>query len=106
MINKGTGVKLDENKPRMADMILCFQEVLSELCKVYEFGANKYGDENWKYVENGYNRFKNAMMRHFLSNRRYDQETGILETAHVAYNALMILWFELQERKSESKVTE
>ena len=106
MINKCTGVKLDENKQRMADMLLCFQEVLPELCKIYEFGTNKYGEGNWKKVENGENRFKNAMMRHFLSNRRYDQETGFLETAHVAYNALMILWFELQERAIESKITE
>lgn len=106
MINKGTGVKLDNEKPKLADMLFCFQEVLPELCKIYEFGTNKYGESNWKKVENGENRFKNALIRHFLSNKKYDDETGVLETAHVAYNALMVLWFELQERAIESKVTE
>lgn len=106
MINKGTGVKLDNEKPKLADMLFCFQEVLPELCKIYEFGTNKYGEGNWKKVENGENRFKNALIRHFLSDKKYDDETGVLETAHVAYNALMILWFELQERAIESKVTE
>lgn len=106
MINICTGVKLDNEKPKLADMLFCFQEVLPELCKIYEFGTNKYGVGNWKKVEDGENRFKNALIRHFLSNKKYDYETGVLETAHVAYNALMVLWFELQRGNNESKITE
>ena len=102
MTEKITGLKLDSHKPKLADMLFCFQEVLQELCKIYEFGTNKYGEGNWKHVDNGYNRFKNALMRHFLSGRKYDLETGALESAHVAYNALMVLWFELNEVQNDN----
>ena len=99
MIEKNTGTKLDTGKPKLADMLICFKDVLPELCKIYEFGVNKYGEGNWKLVENGEQRFKNALIRHFVSNTEFDEETGCLESAHIAYNALMVLWFELQRRK-------
>ena len=37
------GIKYDEGKPRIAEMILDFKEPLLELCKVWTFGADKYG---------------------------------------------------------------
>ena len=37
------GIKHDNGKPRLAEMIIDFREPLQELCKVWEFGANKYG---------------------------------------------------------------
>ena len=97
------GTKLDNGKPLLGDMIYSFREVLVELCKVFQFGVNKYGFDNWKSVENGEQRFKNALMRHFLSDKEFDEETGLSQNSHIAYNALMILWFELQRRKKYDK---
>ena len=47
------GIKHDNGKLRLAEMIIDFKEPLQELCKVWEFGAGKYGKSNWKEVENG-----------------------------------------------------
>lgn len=91
------GIKYDKDKPRLADFLGDFKEVFLELAKVYEFGTNKYGRENWKQVENGKERFSNAMIRHYLKDGN-DEETGINHQTHTAYNALMRLYFILQKR--------
>ena len=90
------GIKFDNDKPKLADFLEDFKDVIFELYKVYEFGTNKYGRENWKQVENGKDRFSNALIRHFLKDG-VDDETGINHQTHTAYNALMRLYFILQE---------
>ena len=46
-------MKYDNGKPRIAEMVVDFKGPLLELCKTWEFGANKYEKSNWKYVDNG-----------------------------------------------------
>lgn len=106
MINKGTGVKLDNEKPKLGNMLDCLRDVLPEICKIYQFGVDKYGEGNWKKVEDGENRFRNALIRHYLSGKEFDDETGFLESTHIAYNALMVLWFELKRRENEGQATQ
>jgi hypothetical protein len=51
-------------------------------------------------VENGINRYTDAMLRHMLeefSGHDHDEETELLHAAHTAWNALAIL--ELKLRK-------
>lgn len=93
------GIKYDEGKLRVAEFLTDFEPVLEPLVRIWEFGANTYGVSNWKQVENGKVRFTNAMLRHFLkeSHRFKDTETGLPHAAHVAFNALMRLYFILQE---------
>lgn len=93
------GIKFDDNKPRLADFLLDFKDIFLELAKVYEFGTNKYGRQNWKAVENGEERFTNAMIRHLFKDG-VDDETGINHQTHVAYNALMRLHFILEVNKN------
>lgn len=95
---KNTGVKNDKGKPRYADFLEDFKEVFEELIKVYEFGTNTYGRENWKALENGEERFSNAMIRHLLK-KGINDETGINHQTHTAYNALLRLWYIIQEEK-------
>lgn len=90
------GIKYDKNKPRLYDFLYDFKDVILELSKIYEFGTNKYGRSNWKAVENGKERFENAMIRHLMSVGK-DEETNINHQSHVAYNALMRLYFILKE---------
>ena len=94
------GIKYDKEKPKYADFLLDFQDAIEELYKVYEFGTNKYGRENWKKVEDGEERFTNAMIRHFFK-KGNDEETNINHQTHTAYNAIMRLHYILQ--KSEVK---
>lgn len=98
-INK-EGIKYDKNKPKYANFLLDFKDVFQELYKVYEFGTNKYGRENWKQLENGDERFTNAMLRHFLLDG-IDEETGVSHQTHVAYNALMRLYYILERNKKD-----
>lgn len=104
------GIKYDNGKPRLAEMIVDFKESLLEVCKVWEFGANKYEKSNWKKVENGADRYTNAMLRHLVAeaDSPVDKESELRHAAHVAWNALARLKFlleseELQEPKRTSR---
>lgn len=102
------GIKYDENKPRVAEFLQDFEPVIEPLTRIWEFGANTYGISNWKQVKNGEVRFTNAMLRHFLNekHRFRDSETGLPHAAHVAFNALMRLYFILEETKNPEDDTE
>jgi hypothetical protein len=95
------GTKFDDGKPRLAEMIIDFKEPLLELCKVWEFGANKYSKSNWKLVENGKDRYTNALLRHLIAeeDKLTDDETELLHCAHIAFNALARMYFILKERE-------
>jgi len=103
------GIKFDNNKPRLAEMIVDFAPELEELCKVWEFGANKYGKSNWKQLECAEIRYTNALLRHMVAEEKdgaYDRESKLLHAAHVAWNALARLHFILEgkvEPKEQNK---
>ena len=98
------GIKYDSNKPRLAEMIISFREALTELCKVYEFGLNKYGKDNFRELENGKNRYLNALIRHMVAeeDNPVDKESGISHSAHMAFNALAYLFFDLKEGRENT----
>ena len=95
------GTKYDDGKPRLAEMIIDFKEPLLELCKCWTFGADKYSKSNWKLVDNGRDRYTNAMLRHLVQedDNPVDDESGLLHASHIAFNALARLYFILQERE-------
>ena len=96
------GVKHDNGKPLIGDMIVDYKTQLLELCKVFEHGTETYGLGNWKQVENGEQRFTNAMIRHLLKEEEvYDQETGLLHAAQVFFNAGARLYFILERLKKD-----
>ena len=82
-------------------MIIDFKEPLLELCKVWEFGADKYSKSNWKQVANGRDRYTNAMLRHLVQedDNPVDNESRLLHASHIAFNALARLYFILQQNK-------
>ena len=96
------GIKYDNDKQRLAEMIVDFQEPLKELCKVWEFGANKYGKSNWKQLTNGKERYSNALVRHLFAEdvNIYDDESSLLHASHIAFNALARLYF-IQKQQGE-----
>lgn len=94
-----SGTKYDGAKIRMD--LLPF-EALEAVAEVLTYGAEKYADNNWQTVENGERRYLGAMLRHLAARERNevcDSESGLLHAAHVATNALFILWIELQKGK-------
>lgn len=89
------GVKYDEGKPRLGEMIVDFAIPMRELARVWEFGANKYEKSNWKRVDNAIDRYTNALLRHLVAEEEcmYDDESGLLHASHIAFNALARLYF-------------
>ena len=97
------GIKHDAGKPKIADMIFDYKVQLLELCKVFEYGTKTYGLGNWKELEDGKERFTNAMMRHFLSEDEvYDTETGLLHASQVFYNVGARLYYILKEMEQKN----
>lgn len=85
------GKKFDSGKPEFS---LLPPWALESVAKVLTFGAQKYDVDNWKYVENGEQRYKNAAMRHlndYMKGEKFDQETGLNHLAHAVCCLMFML---------------
>ena len=81
-------------------------DALEAIAQVLTFGAEKYSVDGWKKVENGEGRYVAALLRHLCARERgelYDTESGLTHAAHMATNALFILWFEIQKGKENGE---
>lgn len=90
-----TGKKFDEGKPRVSLIIM--SKALLEVAKVGTFGAQKYGDHNFRSGMK-WSRLVDAALRHlfaYLSGERIDHESGLSHLAHIAWNIMALLEFEL-----------
>lgn len=70
--------------------------LVEEIVKVYTFGATKYGDNTWQHLQDGASRYKAALLRHIVAYDKgevNDPESGINHLAHVAWNAMAMLYF-------------
>jgi hypothetical protein len=77
---------------------------LIELSKVYNFGALKYGLENWKLVEE--QRYKEAALRHLLAiiegidlnieEDKEGKEHTFYHASQLAFNALALCHFAIK----------
>ena len=87
------GVKHDKDK---LDFTLLPWGSIEEVVKVLMFGARKYEADNWKEVSDGYKRYCKAIARHFsdlMKGEEFDVESGLHHAAHIAANALFMLYF-------------
>lgn len=70
-------------------------EEIEDIVKVYTAGADKYGPNKWQGLEDGYNRYKGALLRHLVEYEKgneYDDETKCRHLAQVAWNAIAMLY--------------
>jgi len=83
------GAKMDSGKP-LAGVLADFSMALEGVAQVGTFGAKKYSRGGWLEVPDGEVRYTDAMWRHLLaeSQDRYDEDSGLLHAAHLAWNAL------------------
>ena len=98
------GTKDDMDKNRLGLVLGYFARALWHVGLVGSYGANKYTDNGWIYVTNGFSRYSDAGLRHYLRRmmgETYDEESKLLHLAHEAWNALAVL--ELYLRKQEKK---
>lgn len=97
-------VKYDGGKPLpYKGTINYFPRAIKEVARVSEFGSKKYAWDGWRQVENGRERYLEALVRHLLEHPidPIDRETGHAHMAHVAWNALAVLELILQEEEKE-----
>jgi len=73
---------------------------LYEIARVYTVGAEKYGENTWQNLPDGYERYKGALLRHLTAIDRgeeTDADTGLRHIAQVAWNAIAMLHCKMQE---------
>ena len=99
------GAKLDAGKNRLSLVLFSFSRALQEVGKVGTYGANKYTPNGWITVDNGVERYSDALLRHLMqeaSGEYKDKDTQLLHAAHVAWNALARLDLILRENEVQS----
>lgn len=91
------GQKHDQSKPRHS---ILPSATLSHVIAVLEFGAGKYGVDNWQQVQNPRTRYYDACMRHidsWWSGEINDIESGKHHLAHAICCLLFLMWFDFKE---------
>lgn len=83
-----TGTKHDEGKTDWS--ILPWPEI-EKVAKVLEYGAGKYGRDNWVHVPDADRRYFNAAVRHLLANAELDDESGLPHYAHAICCLLFLM---------------
>lgn len=100
---KSSGAKLDAGKPCLwRGAVDYFPGALRAVATVSTFGATKYSWKGWATVPEGFERYSDAMVRHLIAESAegpWDNDSGILHAAHVAWNSLARLEILLNEQK-------
>jgi len=96
------GAKVDAGKNRLGLVLGGFALALEQVGWVGTFGQKKYSPNGWLLVENGVERYTDALYRHLIaeaSGYELDDESKLLHAAHSAWNALARLQLLLRDRK-------
>lgn len=95
-----SGIKKDDGKPPVVRGCLrLFPLALAEVARISEKAQEKYPSyDNWQKVENGFERYTDALGRHLLAEatEERDTESGMLHAGHVAWDALARLELKLR----------
>jgi len=95
-------LKFDSGKPRWSLLMQGLANSLAGIVAVLTFGAKKYAAHSWRNVQNGQERYKDALYRHLHaieSGELTDPESGCSHWSHVATNALFLHELEIQNAK-------
>ena len=98
-LSRGAGLKFDSGKLRYS---LIPPVAIAALAKVLTFGAEKYAPNSWQTVENGEERYLDALFRHieaYRSGESIDPESGLSHLAHAACNVAFLLHFETERNR-------
>lgn len=102
MTEKQLGAKHDAGKPRWS---LLPGGTLAKVIAVLEFGAARYGIDNWQHVTEPDRRYYDAAMRHiqaWLYGETNDPESGQPHLAHAIASLLFLMWFDRQKEKTDA----
>lgn len=101
------GIKYDGGKaPIFRGAVSYFPRAIEAVASVSAFGASKYAWKGWESVDDGYNRYSDAMVRHLAYEGKgevLDPDSGLLHAAHAAWNALARLELLIKERENDDR---
>ena len=99
-------IKYDGGKaPVYRGAVSYFPLAIIAVAEVSAFGASKYAWNGWRGVDDGYNRYSDAMVRHLTyeaTGEILDPDSGLLHAAHTAWNALARLELLIKQRNNEN----
>lgn len=93
------GVKHDNGKPEPRLVLGSMARAILAVSEVASYGAKKYSPDNWLLVDDAMERYTDAGDRHRLMSSHHDNddESGLLQLAHAAWNALAVLELKLRD---------
>ena len=99
-------IKYDGGKaPVFRGAVSYFPRAIEAVAAVSQFGATKYAWKGWEGVDDGFNRYSDAMVRHLTyegKGETLDPDSGLLHAAHAAWNALARLELLIRERETSA----
>lgn len=98
------GVKHDTGKPRW-DLIPL--DILEDVVRVFTFGAEKYGDHNWR-AGMRWQRPLAACLRHLTQwqgGQDRDLETGLSHLAHATCCLIFMMWYQKHGKGEDDRWT-
>ena len=97
-------IKYDGGKaPIFRGFVSYFPRAMAGVAAVSAFGANKYAWNGWLSVDDGFNRYTDALVRHLAEEGKgeiLDLDSRLLHAEHTAWNAMARL--ELLKREREN----
>jgi hypothetical protein len=101
------GCKFDGDKLRYD---LLPMDALDEVVRRFTYGAGKYPvPDNWKNLDNAVERYSAALMRHYSAYRRGErmdtEASGLSHIGAAAWNALVLVWFDLHGQRPDEGIT-
>lgn len=81
-------------------------ETIEEVLKTFERGKQTHDEFGWMNLSDLKEKKLDSLTRHLIAYRKNIQldEDGLSHMAHVAANALMVLWAEMKDIKGETNV--
>lgn len=95
---RGQGLKYDAGKLMFSLLTRGLAMPLRVVAAVLTYGALKYDKDSWKTVPQAKERYEDALDRHLNAwkmGEQFDEESGLHHLAHIACNALFLLWFQI-----------
>lgn len=96
------GLKFDKGKLRYS---LIPPTATKAIAEVLTFGAEKYAPNSWQSVDNGHERYLDALMRHleaYRSGELLDQESGLPHMSHLLCNAAFLTYFDSKDHNDST----
>lgn len=108
VVDPKAGMKFDGGKAKwFAWFSLVPWDEVRDVGEVLVVGAKKYNRDNWKYVENGQERYFDAMMRHitkrFVLGEINDPDDGLSHLAHACCDLWFLMWIDKQPKAASAE---